>query len=209
MTQQERKKIEDEFLSNNMKKLKNIARYYIRKKRLPHSFDEELFEVAMITFCESLNTYNPERCKFATYLSGNIQRAFYDWSRDATREKRCVKIPDIDEETGIQKRDEDGNLLYKPTYDISLFSETEDGNELWTIFSDDNTVESIIFTENIKISKKVEKLLSNISKRSKKVALLIMDGYSEEVICNTYGITRRCYVEAIRELKFIATTMKC
>lgn len=66
--------------------------------------------------------------------------------RDIERKKRCVFVPDIDEETGKQKFDKDGNPKEKPVFDISIYSQIdEDGMQLWETFVSGKTVEDVVF----------------------------------------------------------------
>ena len=58
----------------------------------------------------------------------------------------------IDEETGKQKVDKEGNPKEKPVFDISIYSQIdEDGMQLWETFVSGKTVEDVVFQNQGKI----------------------------------------------------------
>lgn len=134
LTPEEADEIQQTYLDNDMRELKKICKTLIYKKKkssqdLPTLHDAELESLAVEVFLSSLLKYNSDvKCTFKTYLYGNIWRKYWTYTRDIERKKRCVFVPDIDEETGKQKFDKDGNPKEKPVFDISIYSQIdEDG----------------------------------------------------------------------------------
>ena len=119
----QKRQILDDFLSNDMKRLNKICKFLVTKKGAPTMHEDDLYSLGRLTFLESLITYNPSKeCKFQTYLAGNIWRAFYDWTRDSTRWKRCNLLTD---KNGNLEKDENNNPIIIP--DIPIDAPTEDG----------------------------------------------------------------------------------
>lgn len=200
------------YLSENMKKFKEVVNKVIdkqsRKKGRYYSENEryELRDLSYEVFMMSLGTYSPKaNCTFNTFFYGNLSRKFYSHGRDKTRSSRCNWEPVIDEKTNRYKLDEEGNIVRKPIFDISMYtpmSDSKNNSELWETFKCNESVEDSIFKEDEEIiNKYVENFMENISRNAKKVATYIMDGYSEEVIVNEKGITRRQYTNAINEFR--------
>ena len=68
---------------NNMAMLRKICDPIIYRKGVSLMDYDELYDVASDTLLESLGTYDESKgSQFSTYLKGNINRAFYDWTRD-------------------------------------------------------------------------------------------------------------------------------
>lgn len=200
------------YLSEDMKKLKEVVNKVIdklgRKKGRYYSENEkyELRDLAYEVFVMSLGTYNPNaKCTFNTFFYGNLSRKFYSHGRDITRRSRCNWEPVIDEKTKRYKLDEEGNIVRKPIFDISMYTSISDNKkntELWETFKCNESVEDSVFkNEEDIINKEVKNFMENISKNAKKVATYIMDGYSEEIIISEKGITRRQYTNAINEFR--------
>ena len=159
LTPEETEKIQQIYLDNDMYELKKICKTLIYKKKksskdLPTLHDAELESLAVEVFLSSLLKYNSDvKCTFKTYLYGNIWRKYWTYTRDIERKKRCVFVPDIDEETGKQKFDKDGNPKEKPVFDISIYSQIdEDGMQLWETFVSGKTVEDVVFQNDQEMS---------------------------------------------------------
>ena len=211
MEKEQAKEIEKEFLSHNMKGLKLVISKLILRKNLPKSYDDDLKSLACVIFVQSMYTYDPKsEASFRTFLWGNIWRKFWTYERDLTRPSRCVWEPVIDEETGQYKRDDSGEVIFQPVFDISIYSkwngDRKEDKELWEYFEASDSVEDVVMEiENpeLEYSNSVEKFLNNLSRDSKKVALYILDGYTKETIIEYKGVTVEQYNNAIREFEIL------
>ena len=140
LTPEEAEKIQQTYLDDDMRELKKICKTLIYKKKkssqdLPTLHDAELESLAVEVFLSSLLKYNSDvKCTFKTYLYGNIWRKYWTYTRDIERKKRCVFVPDIDEETGKQKVDKEGKrslYLISPYILKSMKMECNSGKHLY------------------------------------------------------------------------------
>ena len=199
------------YLSNKMKELKKVTNAVIdRLENEKTNFDNrekyELKDLSYVVFVLTLGTYNPKaNCSFKTFLYGNLLRKFYTYGRDKTRKSRCNWEQVWDDEHHCYKRDENGNIVKKPVFDISMYSiEKKDGNEkeIWQYFKAKDNVENTVIEKQMPIeeySDSVKAFLENMSRDAKIVATYILDGYTKEMIIECKGITTEQYNNAIRE----------
>lgn len=201
----------EHYLSNKMKELKKVTNAVIgRLENDKTNFDDreryELKDLSYEVFVLTLGTYNPKaNCSFKTFLYGNLLRKFYTYGRDKTRKSRCNWEQVWDDEHHCYKRDENGNIVKKPVFDISMYSvEKKDGNEkeIWQFFKAKDNVENAVIEKQMpaeEYSDSVKAFLENISRDAKIVATYILDGYTKEMIIECKGITTEQYNNAIRE----------
>lgn len=199
------------YLSNKMKELKKVTNAVItrmenNKTVLDDREKYELKDLSYEVFVLTLGTYNPEaNCSFKTFLYGNLKRKFYTYGRDKTRKSRCNWEQVWDDEHHCYKRDENGSIVKKPVFDISMYSvEKKDGNEkeIWQYFKAKDNVENTVIEKQMPIeeySDSVKAFLENMSRDAKIVATYILDGYTKEMIIECKGITTEQYNNAIRE----------
>lgn len=203
---------EEDYLKNDFEKIKKIGRIHIHNKykasRMAQSkvIDEELWDIVFYTFVESVLNFNEKvKCSFTTFFSTNIWRAFYDWTRDATRAKRCIMVPVIDEKTGKQKVDKNGNPVFKPTFELSLDEKDEDGNCKMDFLEEKDKIEDLLFeyTEDPEIaySPEMKRYLSKLSKVQRAILFLLTDGYSKDEIIEKLHITKKLYNDSLAEIK--------
>ena len=201
----------EHYLSNKMKELKKVTNAVIgRLENDKTNFDDreryELKDLSCEVFVLTLGTYNPKaNCSFKTFLYGNLLRKFYTYGRDKTRKSRCNWEQVWDDEHHCYKRDENGNIVKKPVFDISMYSvEKKDGNEkeIWQFFKAKDNVENAVIEKQMPVeeySDSVKAFLENMSRDAKIVATYILDGYTKEMIIECKGITTEQYNNAIRE----------
>lgn len=172
---EQKQQILEEFLSNDMYQLNKICKFLVMKKSVPQMYEDDLYSIARWTFLESLQTYNPTKeCKFKTYLIKSIWKAFYDWTRDSTRLRRCNLETNRD---GKIVKDEKKNPIIIP--DISIDAPTEDGIDLSERVASDFTIENAI-SDNIGFSldEKVEEYLESLPKKAREIIKMKMDDFS-------------------------------
>ncbi len=195
---EEKQQILDEFLSNDMYKLNKICRFLVSKKGAPLMHEDDLYSLGCWVFLESVISYNPSKeCKFSTYLEGNIWRAFYDWTRDNTRWKRCNLQTDTD---GNLMRDENNNPIIIP--DIPIDAPTEDGVNLSERVASDFDIENVVSEDiGFLLDDKVEEFLSELPKTAREVILMKMNNIPIEDIKRTLGISNSEYSNCMRVAK--------
>lgn len=194
----ERQQIEEEYLSNNMRKLNRICSYLICRKRVPKMYEDELFSIGRLTFVESIGNYEASKnSSFQAYLIGNIWKAFYDWTRDNMRWKRCNLQRD---KNGHIIRDQENNPIAIP--DISLDALVDDGFDLCEkVASDFNMEEAVTEKYDSLSDESIEKYLSRLSKRQRKIVLLLYNGYRPEEIRDLLHISKREYADSMQSIR--------
>lgn len=216
MTEQQAKEIEKLYLNNNMKVLKSIIEKLVEKKGVVDSCKDDLRSLGQLVFFQSMFTYNPEReASFNTYLIGNIWRKFKTYGRDKTRKSRCNWEQVWDDENRCYKRDENGNIVKKPVFDISMYSKktssrsnnSGDGREIWESFEyKKDFVNELIERENSKedeFSKEMKEYLESLSSIQVRILKLVANGFEKEEIVSTLCISKELYSDSIRAIKDI------
>lgn len=209
------------YLSNKMKELKKVTNAVItrmenNKTVLDDREKYELKDLSYEVFVLTLGTYNPEaNCSFKTFLYGNLKRKFYTYGRDKTRKSRCNWEPVWDDEYHCYKRDESGNIVKKPVFDISMYSKktssrsnnSGDGREIWESFEyKKDFVNELIERENNKedeFSKEMKEYLESLSSIQVRILKLVANGFEKEEIVSTLCISKELYSDSIRAIKDI------
>lgn len=193
----QKRQILDDFLSDDMKKLNKICKFLVTKKGAPNMHEDDLYSLGRLTFLESLVTYDPSKeCKFQTYLEGNIWRAFYDWTRDSTRWKRCNLQTD---NKGKLTRDEDNNPII--ISDIPIDALTEDGIDLSERIASDFNIENELSEESVISSEEnVQNYLSSLNETEKQIAALIIQGYEHSDIKEKLGFSEKRYSRLLKNM---------
>lgn len=194
----ERQQIEEEYLSNNMQKLNRICSYLICRKKVPGMYEDELYSIGRLTFVESIEKYESSKnSSFQAYLIGNIWKAFYDWTRDNMRWKRCNLQRD---RNGHILRDQENNSIAIP--DISLDALADDGFDLCEkVASDFNMEEAVTEKVDSLSDESIGKYLSRLSNRQRKIVLLLYKGYRPEEIRDLLHISKREYADCMLSIK--------
>lgn len=209
---EEQLKIVNEYFDNNMKKLKKICDPLIFHKKVPETYHEDLYGVASDVLIESLIGFDPnKKCSFKTFFTGNIKRAFYDWTRDNTRLCRCNIQTDAE---GKIVRDEEGNVVIIPN--IPLDAPTKDGTDIKEKVASDFNIENNLSEEigfslenNIQnYSPAMQEYLQNLSRVQLKVLELMNQGYNQEEIQDILHITKELYKDSITAITSKKATRK-
>ena len=190
MTDKEKNELVEFYCGNEMKELKKICDPIIARKSVAQMYHDELYSDGMKVLMESLAAYDEtKKCSFHTFLVGNIKRSFFDWTRDNMRFCRCNLETD---ENGRIKRDENGDPI--AISNISLDSASEDDKDLLETIASDSKMD-IGHEEN------VQNYLEVLDGTEKKVAELIMNGYSPGEIKNDLRLTDKKYDKIIDNMK--------
>lgn len=180
----------NEYHTDEMCKLKKICNPLIFRKNVPIMYHDDLYAVASNTLLESLSDYDETRgVSFENYLKGNINRAFYDWTRDSRRGKRCNLERD---ECGRIKKDEEGNPIV--IYDISFDAPTENDVDLCEKIRSDFCIEDNLSEEiGFSFGDNVNEYMQSLTNKQKEIAQLFLQGYKSEEVKEILGLTEKKY----------------
>lgn len=173
------------YTDHNMRELHRICDPIIRKKKVPDADYDDLISDALMVLVESIEKFDPTKgTKFATYLTGNIKRSFYDWSRDQRTKCRCNYLINKNKEI-IYETDDAGNKTPIILQPMSLDYHVEDGMSISEIIPDTTY-------EEPELSDNVERYLDSLTSLERKIADLIMDG------CGATEIQERLHIDEKR-----------
>lgn len=198
----------DEYCRNDLAKLKRICNPLIARKNVPQFMYDDLYDDAMNVLHESVVSFVSGKAKFETYLTSNIHRSFYDWTRDNHRGKRCNLLRN---KKGKIIKDEEGKSTV--ISDISFDAPAEDGIDLREKIASDFDVENeskINFSDD----EKVTEFMDSLSSIPRKILELKMDGYDTNEIkekLNISDVEYQKYMKQIRtneKLELFAKTEK-
>ena len=181
-----------EYCDNDMYKLNKLCRFLIKKKNVPQMYEDDLYSIARLTFVEAIETFDcAKNCKFQTYLIGNIWKAFYDWTRDNTRWKRCNLQTDGN---GKLMRDENNRPVIIPDVSLDAVME-EDVSWCERIPSDFDIEKEVGKKDGFSAGDKIETYLKRLSKRQREMVLLLSQGYTSEEIREALHLSTKEYGE--------------
>lgn len=191
----DKNKILEDYIGNDMKKIRKICKKIISKTNVPDGYLEEYYDKAVDVLMESMNTYDESRnCKFSTYFYGNLVRRTGTWIRDCMRFKRCNLETDS---KGKIKRDEDGNPIVIPDMSINMQIDLDEDYTLENSIASDFNLEGEIINRLYPTTDKIEMYKSNLSYKQQKAVDLICDGYTQDEIIEELNITEREYKDNI------------
>lgn len=205
---EEQNQIVNYYCSDEMKELKKICNPILSLKGITTTDADyqECCSRAMDTLMDSLSRYDDKSSQFKTFLTGNIKRTFYDFTRDSRRMKRCNLQTDKD---GKIVKDKDNQPIVIP--DVPLDAPvTEDGDDLkYSIksnFDIDKELEEKNGTLSEEYSPKMKKYLGSLSKIQLRILNMLKDGYSREEIENILHIDSALYNDSIAAIKSYRNT---
>lgn len=179
LTQKER--ILNEYCDNEMSKLKQFCYQKICNIGGISQMDyDDLYSIALEVLRDSAERYDGSQdCKFSTFLNNNLQNKFDTYVRDRNRVKR--KCP--------------GKMEY-------FDAPTEDGVDLTEKICSDFCIEDNLSEEfGFSSDDKIEKYLSRLSKRQRKIVLLLADGYSQDEIRELLHVSKKEYTDSLLSIR--------
>lgn len=179
------------YCKDELKELRKITIPLIKQKGVDGKDYDDLLDNALTVLMESVKDYNVEKSKFETFLTGNIKRSFYDWTRDSMRGKRCNL--ERDKKGKIKyKEDENGKKILTPIRDVSYDVPTDDGIDLREKISMNKTTE---FSEGL------IKYLDTLTENEKKIAYLVIEGYSLKEIQKMTKLSDKKFQKILTNMK--------
>ncbi len=186
MTEIEKQKILEEYCSNDMRKLKQLCYPKIKGIGGISEMDyDDFYSIALDVIRDTIQKYDESKgCKFRTLLEGNIQNKFNSEIRNRNRKKRMSPFEMI----YIDALEEEGSSL---------------GERIPSEFDMEKEVLEHI---NLSYDERVYKYLNLLSERQKKIAEMIMGGYSHIEIKERLALTESQYVEAWKDMRTFEKT---
>lgn len=188
------------YCKNDLRELKKLCNPIIIKKGVPFMYHDDLYSDAMKVLMESVYGFNKnKKCSFKTFLKGNINRSFYEWTRDSERAIRCNVLKD---ENGNIAKDENGRNII--IHNVSIDQPLNDEDE--TTYSDiiasnfdiyDELSDDFGFAKN----DKVELYLARLSKPQRRIVILLSNGYEKSEIKKMLHMKEREYVDNMLGIK--------
>lgn len=192
----EKENIINEYHANEMYKLKQICKPLIYKKSVPGMYHDDLYAVASDTLLESLESYDDSRgCSFKTYLTGNIYRAFYDWTRDSNRGVRCNLLIN---KNGKIAKDENGHPII--ISNVSLDAKIENDVDWCERVASDFNIDNEAFIEKPEWRQEIREYLEGLSPLQRKIICMVAESYTPEEICNDLHITMKHYKNSLQRI---------
>ena len=182
-----------------MKRLKKMCKRLLQVKNISQDdeYYDDLIDEAMFTLIESVLSFdNKKNDNFGGYLYSNIQRSFFDWTRDQRREMRTNYLRGSDGNVKTDKNEEPIILL-----SVSLNSPLveEDGKErdISEVISSGFDLEKFICDKDCgeydTWHREMKDFLHNLSPLQQKIAILLANQYNREEICEVLHISKKFY----------------
>lgn len=187
-------KIINDYSDNENKKLKRIC-HKIWHGKVEVSEYDDLYEVAMDCLMEAVVSFDQNKSRFETFLTGNIARKTSTWMRD---NKYRLKRQNL-------LRDENGKLILddegKPQIimNISLDVNTDEVKSIKENLPSRENIEREIFTEEY--TDKVELYLQQLPRKQERVARLLSQQYTKNEILEILHITASEYNDCLSGLR--------
>ena len=190
----------NEYCEDDLRKLKQVCFYVWGKKGLASCYHDDLYDDAINVLSESVMTYNEEKgANFNTYLANNIRMSYGQWYRDTfLRSKRSNLLLD---KNGKIIRDKKKNPII--IHNVSLDEPTPDCISTFERISLEYNLENEVLDKNKteSVSEKTREYLNNLTTVQRKVANLIMEGYSKEEIKDILHIEQSEFNDCMNAMK--------
>ena len=197
------------YCENNMKRLKKMCKRLLQVKNVSRDNEnyDDLMDDAMFTLIESVLSFdNKKNDNFGGYLYKNIRNSFWEYSRDAGREKRTNYLRGSDEKV---KTDKDNNPIILPSVSLdSPLKAEKDGKtrDVSEVISSGFDLEKFICDkENSEFEDwhpEMKEFLHRLSPLQQEIAILLANRYNKEEICEVLNISERTYDNSFRMICF-------
>lgn len=173
----------DKYCLNDMMELKFLC-FQLSKKigGISEADYDDLYSIGLSVLADSINKYDwdQKKCKFRTYLSGNIRRKYSTYMRDANREMRSSTTTD-----------EDGNKVFIKNKSLDQMSR-EDVSLSEKIGTVSDVFETIFRSEFD--NPKYKEYFSRLSNTQRKILFMLVDKYKPEQIKKELKLSTKQYM---------------
>lgn len=158
---------------------------------------DDFFSEAGKVFTYCLKNFDPEReASFKTYLNLSLRKKFSSLLTYRNRISRGgKKIEVIDEKTGKKVE----KYIAERALSLDAPCSNDCDEPLMNVIVGNKTVEDYI--PELKRESCVEIFLKNISRKNRRIAMLIVDGYTRTDICEILHIKDYDYDQALKEFR--------
>lgn len=201
------------YCENNMKRLRKMCKRLIQVKNVSRDdeYYDDLMDDAMFTLIESVMSYDSSKNdNFGGYLYKNIQKSFWEFTRDQGREKRTNYLRGSD---GKVKTDKNDNPISLPAIPLdSPLKQEKDGktrNVAEIISSGFDLEKFICDKENSEFEDwhpEMKEFLHRLSPLQQQIAILLANRYNKEEICEVLNISERTYDNSFRMICYNRNT---
>ena len=173
----------DNYCLNDMMELKFLC-FQLSKKigGISEADYYDLYSIGLSVLADSINKYDwgQKKCKFRTYLSGNIRRKYSTYMRDANREMRSSTTTD-----------EDGNKVFIKNKSLDQMNR-EDVSLSEKIGTVSDAFETIFRSEFD--NPKYKEYFSRLSNTQRKILFMLVDKYKPEQIKKELKLSTKQYM---------------
>lgn len=185
LSEQQVRDLSDEYFKNDAKKLKNIINNIMRKFDGVISDMDEYYSVGSEYFCRALQEYDGSG-NFNGFLSMVLKKKLYAALTTSNRQKRAdirVKV----------KKDGTKEIIFYPT--LSLDEKVKDHNgetrTLGEVVPSPFNIDREVFGgDRSYVSKDVRNYLDALPRKTRKIFVLLNDGYEQDEVCEMLHISR-------------------
>lgn len=185
LSEQQVRDLSDEYFKNDAKKLKNIINNIMRKFDGVISDMDEYYSVGSEYFCRALQEYDGSG-NFNGFLSMVLKKKLYAALTTSNRQKRAdirVKV----------KKDGTKEIIFYPT--LSLDEKVKDDNgdtrTLGEVVQSPFDIDKEAFKgDGSYYSKGVRNYLESLPKKTRRIFILLNDGYDQDEVCEMLHISK-------------------
>lgn len=187
----------EHYCKNEMQVLKRMSDRIISRKNIPQYEWDDLYSDALNVLLESVRSFDSEKnCSFHTYLTNNLKKSFWEWTRNRERGIRCNLERD---EKGKIIRDEDGrpNIIHDVSFDVTSEDDLDLSEKIASPYSIDEDVE-----QRVNIDNRVDYFIQELPKKQREILLMRMDGISAKDIQNKLSLSKGEYNAEMNAIKY-------
>lgn len=187
MDEAQKQEVLEYYLSNEMRKLKQLS-YPILSKLggISQKDEDDFYSLAALTLWKSLGSYDETTLiPFEAFFKTCLRKKFITELRDRNRDNRKAN---------------------NGKYVCSIDNPNEDGQTLANLIVDNHTTEEIFEEKKIEYSDKMEKYLNKLSTLQKKVLELISIGFQASEIQKDLHISSKEYIESVAAIHSFRNT---
>ncbi len=187
LTEKEQNEIAEEYCFNNEKKIKMLCHTYVNANNINGIYQkdyDELYSLGQMVLCVCLKKFNKNKsASFDTFYSMVLKKRIYDtYNRNRYRQCRSNTV-----------KKEDGSFEFIADTSLSALNDNISQPQYNDVYLEDDRL--------FDVSEDVEKYLNKLSKKQRKFAFLIMEGYDKKEIKKILKINTSQYNNLMKGLK--------
>lgn len=189
----EQMKLAEEYCKHDMAKLKTTCyKLFVKQIGGIEKWEyDDLYSLGLNVLYHSIRKYSADKgCKFHTYLCGNLSRRYDTYKRDKNKDKR----------SNIQE-DKDGNKVFLKNESFDLVK--QNGQALEECLDSGSRIDDSLEEcfNSLYMSENVETYLRKLSRKQRKIVLLLANGYDRKAIMEQLQISAKDYTEHMARIR--------